>query len=133
MARTTSIDVARVDLIKRLKEILKEMPKVVKEYETADKAHRQAVKDWAINLANDPSNFKEVNQSYYRNDDSVTITFTAKALKTKPKYDGPEQPRITGYQLTEALTQIRNTVNILELSKSEFVGVSILNKVAAYL
>lgn len=133
MARTTSIDVSRVDLIKRLKERVKELPKAVKDYEAADKAHRQALKDWATNLANDPSNFKEVNQSHYRGDDSVQIVFTAKAVKTKPKYDGPEEPRIRGYQLTEAIQQMQNTITILEMSKSEFVGVAILNKVAAYL
>lgn len=133
MARTTSIDVARVDLLKRLKERVKEIPKAAKDYDAAQKAYRAEVEDWATNLANDPTNFKKVRQGYYHGETSVTIEFTAKALKTKPKYDGPEQPAITGYLIKQAVTEIQNTINILELSKSEYVGVAIMNKVAAYL
>jgi hypothetical protein len=133
MARTTSIDVARVDLIKRLKERVKELPKAAKDYETAHKTYKQAVKDWSVALASDPANFKEIQPSYYRGDESVSIVFTAKAIKTKPKYDGPEQPQLQGWHLQDAIKNIQNTINILEMSKSEFVGVSILNKVSQYL
>lgn len=133
MARTTSVDVPRVDLIKRLKERVKEIPKAVEEYEKAQKAFEKEVSDWVIKLAKDPANFKEVNTHNWRGYNSVQVTFTSKALKTKPKYKGPEQPSVMGYYLNEAIRNIQNTINILELSKSEFVGVSILNKVSQYL
>ncbi len=133
MARTTSVDVPRVDLIKRLKERVKEIPQAVEEYNKAQKAFEKEIKDWILNLAKDPSNFKDVHAHRWHGENSIQVTFTSKALKTKPKYTGPEQPRIMGYYQQEAVREIQNTINILELSKSEFVGVSILNKVSQYL
>ncbi len=135
MARATnSVQVERVVLIKRLKERVKEMPKEAKDYEAAKKAHEQAVIDWLLNLVKDPANIKEVTRgSNYHNENYANVYFTSKALKTKPKYDGPEQPRMMGYMLDTAIREMENTINILELSNSEFVGVSILNKVSQYL
>lgn len=134
MARATnSVQVERVVLIKRLKERVKEMPKEVKEYETAHKAHEQAVSDWLVNLVKDPANIKEVHRNSRYDGLYASVHFTAKALKTKPKYDGPDAPRLSGYMLDTAIREIQNTINILELSNSEYVGVSILNKVSQYL
>lgn len=131
---STSVQVERVVLIKRLKERVKEMPKQAKEYEVAKKAYEQAVTDWLLNLVKDPANIKEVHRSSnYRNDEFANVYFTAKALKTKPKYEGPEEPRIQGYFLDTATREMTNTITILELSNSEYVGVSILNKVSQYL
>ena len=133
MARTTSIDVPRLDLVIRLKEIVVEIPKALKEYDAAQKAHKQAMKDWATNLVNDPANFKEVMNDHYRGGDAVIVHLTAKAAKTKPKYDGPSMPRVSAYNESDAIEQLQSTINILEMSKSEFVGVSILNKISQYL
>lgn len=131
MARaTSSVQVERVVLVKRLKEILKEIPKDAKEYDDAQKSYKQEVTDWLKELVKDPANFSKTEAYWWRGDDTVIISFTPKALKTKPKYTGPEQPRVMGMY---AEREIQNTINVLELSNSEFVGVSILNKVSQYL
>lgn len=134
MARTTGVQVDRLLLIGKLKEKLKDLPKVIKEYDNAQEAYKKEVKEWVTSLVSTPSAIKEViSNSHYRNEDYASVYFTDKALKTKPKYTGPEQPRINGYYLDRALEEIKNTINILELSTSDTVSVSILNKVSMYL
>jgi hypothetical protein len=132
MSRTTAVQVERVELITTLEERIKEIPKLEKEYDNARKEYDKQVKEWSIAIVADPSNFAEVNEGYYR-DDIVAIKLTPKALKSKPKYTGPNAPELSGWRATEAIKEINNTVKILKMSKSELVGVSILNKVSQYL
>lgn len=134
MSRTTGVQVDRILLIGKLKDKVKDLPKVVKEYELAQEAYKKEVVEWLTSLVSTPNAIKEVtSNNHYRNEDYASVYFTDKALKTKPKYTGPDQPRISGYSLDRALEEIKNTINILELSTSETVGVSILNKVSMYL
>lgn len=134
MARTTGVQVDRILLIGKLKDKLKELPKAIKEYEDAKKAYDKEVIEWLTSLVSTPNAIKQVtSNSHYRQEDYASVYFTDKALKTKPKYTGPEEPRFSSYYVESALKDIKNTINILELSTSETVGVSILNKVSMYL
>jgi hypothetical protein len=134
MARTTGVQVDRLLLIGKLKDKVKDLPKALKEYDDAKKAYDKEVLEWLKALVSTSSAIKEVTaNSHYRNEDYASVYFTDKALKTKPKYTGPDQPRISGYAVERALEEIKNTINILELSTSDTVGVSILNKVSMYL
>jgi hypothetical protein len=132
MARTTSIDVSRTDLIKRLKEVLKSIPQAEKDYDKAREKFNAEVTAWAIGLMADPKNFKDKDVSLGYRGDVVTFELTKKAMSTKPKM-AMEEPRLRGYAAREATDTIQNTLNILELSKAEFVGVSIVNKISQYL
>lgn len=134
MARTTSVSVERVVLVKRLKERVKSIPKDLTDYDNAQKAYRKEVEQWVLGLLDDPKNIKTTEPSKsYRDEHTVVIKFTTKAMNSKPKYVGPEEPNVSGYQTSEAIRTLTNTINILELSSDEFVGVSILNKVSQYL
>lgn len=134
MARTTGVQVDRLLLIGKLKDRVKDLPKSVKEYEVAQEAYKKEVNEWLKALVSTSSAIKEVTaNSHYRNEDYASVYFTDKALKTKPKYTGPDQPRISGYALERALEEIKNTITVLELSTDDKVGVSILNKVSMYL
>jgi len=132
MARTTSIDVSRTDLIKRLKEVLKSIPQAEKDYDKAREKFNAEVNAWAIGLMADPKNFKDKDVSLGYRGDVVTFELTKKAMSTKPKMT-VEEPRLRGYAAREATDTIQNTLRILDLSKAEFVGVSILNKISQYL
>jgi len=134
MARTTGVQVDRLLLIGKLKDKVKELPKAIKEYDDAKKAYDKEVIEWLKALVSTASAIKDVTANcHYRNEDYASVYFTDKALKTKPKYTGPDQPRLSGYSLERALEEIKNTINILELSTDDKVGVSILNKVSMYL
>jgi hypothetical protein len=132
MANNTGLSVERVVLLNKLKDKVKEMPKLVKEYKADQDAYYKEVNAWVEETIKDATNIKEINARQYR-EEFVHIEFTPKALKTKPKYTGPERPDYSDYGMDSALRELNNAINILEMSNSENVGVTMMNKVSRFL
>lgn len=129
-----NIKPTRVDLVKAIKQALKDIPAESEQYKNDLKQYEKDLEAWCKLWDYSPANIKSVHPTINQYNGGKVVRSLIHLKKypaNQPKR--PKEPRFDGYSMRNALDELSRALRLLELSDEERVSASLANRVVDYI